>query len=419
MPTRGLRPLLFRIVETGVGRAWQRGFLLCAALLILAGCRSGDFPQYAPDYREYAYVANSGGDTVSVLDLVHLRREAELRVAPRPVALLVSQTRNEVYALSLGRPPSRGVVSVIDAETNRVTARLPAGHAPAALALDSHGDRLYIADAGSNTLSVLDVQARRVLGAVGTGQQPGALAVSPDGGTLVVANAGGASVSLYTLRQGKLPEPRAAFSGCPGAGSLAILPDSSKAFVACEAGRQVMVIGLRRPSPGRTSLASEASDRPLALLDVGQSPLKLVLKPDGGEIFVLNRDSDTMSEIATGMNEVGGAYSIGRRPAGGVVSQDSTLLWVANQAADTVAVYAIDDGKLVNTVHVGVGPGPVAFSSDGHLLLAADTGSGDVSVLRTFDRNLRREPVLGTLFTLLPAGPAPAALAVKAFRLRR
>ena len=65
-----------------------------------------------------------------------------------------------------------------------------------------------------------------------------------------------------------------------------------------------------------------------------------------------------------------------------------------------MAVYSIDDGKLVNTVHVGSGPGPMVFSADGHLLLAADTRSGDVSLLRTFSRNLHREPVYGSLFTL-------------------
>ncbi len=378
---------------------------MCAALLALAACRTGSFPDYPSDYREYAYVANSGGATVSVLDLVHLRREAVLPVAPHPVDVLASRTRNEVYVLSRA-----GAVSVIDAETSRVAALISVGRAPSAFALDGTGERLYVA--GLDGIAVVDLAERRVLGRAGMGSQAGTLAVAPDGGTLVAA--AGAGVAIYTLRRGKLPERRAVFSGCPGAGGIAVLPDSSKAFVACEGSRQVMAIGLRGPSS-----RSGSADRLLALLDVGENPWKLVPKPDGGEIFVLNRGSDTVSEIATGANEVGGAYSIGKRPSGGVVSADNTLLWVANQAADTVAVYAIDDGKLVNTVHVGAGPGAVALSADGHLLLAADAGSGDVSVLRTFDRNLRREPVLGTLFTLLPSGPAPAALAVKAFRISR
>ncbi len=393
-------------------RAIRRGFFACA-LLCAAGCRSARFPEYPADYREFAYVANGGGATVAVLDLVNMRRESTLTVAPHPLALRAGKVRNEVYVLSAG--DARGEVAIIDAERNRVAARLPVGAAPAALALAPGGGQLYAANSSSNTISILDLDRRTVSVTGSGGLGPSALAVSPDGRTLAAANRASGSVALYDLPEGAAPRLRSSFTGCAGAGALAILPDDSKAFAACGGSRQVMVIGLRKASPG--GLASGQHDRLLALLDVGDAPSKLVLKPDGGEIFVLNRGSDTISEIATENDEVGGAYAIGKQPYAGVVSADNGLLWVTNQAADTVAVYAVDDGKLVNTVHVGAGPGPLAFSADGHLLLAADTRSGDVSVVRTFERNLRREPVLGTLFTLLPSGPAPAAIAVKAFRL--
>ena len=388
-------------------------YLLC----LLAGCRSGSFPQYAPDYREYAYIANSGGSTVSVLDLVHMRPQTVLAVAPSPVALAVSRTRNEVYALSRGLPGTKGSVAVIDAATNRVVKTIPAGKTPSALAVDAPDDRLYVANAGSNSVSIIDLRARTVVGVIGTGEVPGAVAISADNTTLAVANTQAGSVTLYEIGGKPLPRMRASFAGCPGARSLALQPDSSKLFVACSAGRQIMAVGLRASPAARAHrLPADERDRLLALLDVGAEPTELIPKPDGGEVFVANRASDTISEIETATNEVGGANFIGSRPQGGVVSADNALLWVANSAADTVGVYAIDDGKLVNTIHTGAGPGPVAFSADGHLLLAADTRSGDVSVLRTFERNFHREPVYGTLFTLLPAGSSPASIAVKAFR---
>lgn len=418
MLMRGLRRLRFSPRLRKKSRAFRRGFFM-GALALAAGCRSARFPEYPSDYREFAYVANAGGATVAVLDLVSMRRVSSLAVAPHPVALRASKIRNEVYALSQGQ--TRGELAVIDAEQNRVAARLPAGTRPVALALAPNGEQLYAANAGSNTVSVVDLAPRRTSFIASGGLAPSALAVSPDGGTLAVSNQGSANVALFSLRQGAPPRWRGSFGGCAGAAALAILPDSSKVFAACGSSRQVMVLGLRRTGLNRAQggLASEQNDRLLALLDVGEAPSRLVLKPDGGEIFVLNRSSDTISEIATEADEVGGAYAIGKQPYAGVVSADNGLLWVTNQAADTVAVYSIDDGKLVNTVHVGAGPGPLAFSADGHLLLAADTRSGDVSVLRTFERNLHREPVLGALFTLLPSGPAPAAIAVKAFRLRR
>ena len=415
----------------------QRFFILLVAtpgLVQLGGCRTGAFPQYPANYREYAYVANNGSNTISVLDVVHVRQQALLQVGAHPVALIANPMHNEVYALSEGYGNGNGSLAFIDAESNRVTASLSLGHMPSAAAIDSRGERLYITNAGSNSVSVVNLQARKVIAVAGVGEQPGAVALSPDNTTLVVANQASGSVSLLELpgikTPGNTPDSagasltpmvRSTFAGCPGAGSIAILPDSAKAFIACSAGHQVMVISLHTPPSHHAahSLVTPEPDKLLALLDVGASPARLIIKPDGGEIFVANRDADTISEIATGTNEVGGASLIGARPTFGLVSADNTLLWVANESADTVAAYSIDDGKLINTVHVGSGPGPMAFSADGHLLLAADTRSGDVSLLRTFSRNFHREPVYGTLFTLLPAGNKPSAIVDKSYLLPR
>ena len=106
------------------------------------------------------------------------------------------------------------------------------------------------------------------------------------------------------------------------------------------------------------------------------SSILLALKPDGGEVFVSNFTSDTISEIATGTNEVGGAYVIGAHPARGLVSADNSILWVSNFNADSVGVYSIDDGKLINTVHVGNGPDALTRVSMIGNDMAMDSGVG-------------------------------------------
>jgi YVTN family beta-propeller protein len=148
----------------------------------------------------------------------------------------------------------------------------------------------------------------------------------------------------------------------------------------------------------------------LTLLDVGKAPVHLAMKPDGGEIFVSNSDSDSISEIATGSNEVGGTYIIGSRPVQGIVSRDNGTLWVANFGADSIALYSIDDGRLAWSVHTGSAPDALAFSEDEHLLLATDAHSGDVAVIRT------QGTALPALFTIMPAGVSPNAIVVKAIQ---
>ena len=49
-------------------------------------------------------------------------------------------------------------------------------------------------------------------------------------------------------------------------------------------------------------------DRVESLLDVGRQPVQIALKPDGGEIFVSNSSSNSISEVITSTDDVLGAY---------------------------------------------------------------------------------------------------------------
>jgi DNA-binding beta-propeller fold protein YncE len=143
------------------------------------------------------------------------------------------------------------------------------------------------------------------------------------------------------------------------------------------------------------------------MLDVGRGPAQLALKPDGGEVFVVNAQSDSVSEVITGTDDVQGAYMIGDDPVVGLVSGDNSLLYVGNNRSQNVIAYAINDGRRVpGAAHVGDGPSAMAFSAAGHLLFVVDTRSDDVAVVRTASFSL---------FTLLPAGHAPNAIVDKAF----
>ena len=211
-----------------------------------------------------------------------------------------------------GEPTGQGSVSVINAENNSVVATIPVRRQPVALALDPDGALAYVANSGSNSVSILDLKARREIAVIGTGEEP-------------------ACAARLTRRQhprrrqpaGKLREHhrprsrsvRAVFDGCTGANDVVILPDSSKAFAACSGGHQIMAIALARFEAHPAASERPAFDRLEALLDVGHEPVQLALKPDGGEIFVLNSLSDSVSEVITGTDDVLGAYLMGDDPS--------------------------------------------------------------------------------------------------------
>lgn len=383
--------------------------LPCALLAFaLAGCRTSDFPQYPANYREYAYVTNGGSSTVTVLDVVNVRIDRELRVGLNPVAVAPSPTRNEVYVVNSGTPTGLGSLSVINAENNTVVATLSLHKQPVAIQVDPDGKRAYIANSGANSVSVVDLATRRETAQLGAGEEPVALRLSPDGKTLAVANRKGNSLSLIDPATLRL---RAVFTGCPGASDVVILPDSSKAFVSCSAGHQIMAVLLAKaaqPASPQSAATPALPDRLEALMDIGRGPVQLALKPDGGELFAINALSDSISEVITGTDDVQGAYMMGDNPIAGLVSRDNALLYVANFHSQNLIIYSIDDGRRAGSVQVGEGPSALAFSAAGHLLFVVDTRSGDVAVVRTASNSL---------FTFLPTGRAPNAIADKAFKL--
>ena len=391
---------------------FRRVSVVSLATVSLIGCRPHDFPQYPANYREYAYVTNGGSNTVSIYDVVNVRLDREVQVGANPVAVTPSATRNEVYVVNTGTPGSQGSVSVINSENNTVAATIPVHHQPVAIALDPDDAFAYVANSGSNNVSVIDLKARREVAVVGTGEEPASVRVSPDGKTLAVANRKGNSVSLVDTATRRV---RAVFEGCPGASDVVVLPDSTKVFASCSAGHQVLAISIAHPGhPGQQD--GSAVDRVEALLDVGRQPTHLALKPDGGEIFVSNSLSDTISEVITGTDDVLGAYLMGADPVRGIVSADNSLLYVGNRRSQEVTIYSIDDGKRTGAVHVGDGPSALAFSAAGHLLFVVDAGSGDLAVIRTFGRGRSTNDVSG-LFTILPTGRNPNAIAIKAFKV--
>jgi len=395
--------------------------------LVAGGCKRNGFPDVPPGYHEFAYVTNGKSNTVSVLDLVYVRPDRTLQVGNEPTGVAANPKRDEVYVVNT----QSGSVSVIDTSSNTVAATIPVHKLPYFIDVDGSGHRAYVANSGSNSVSVIDLDSRREIAVAGAGEQPGLARISPDGRSLVVTNRGSGSVSVFAVepyveppahgipgiasksKQTGSPAPRlrAAFAGCPGATDAVILPDSSKAFIACSSGHQVMAISLAA-APDSWAARQDPTlltDHMLALLEVGDTPVHLALKPDGGQIFCSNFKSDSVSSIDTQTNEVSRTDTIANQPVYSVVSVDGSTLWISNFGADSVNLWSIDDGRLEPySVRTGHAPDALAFSTDQHLLLAADAQSGDVSVIRTTDKN---GPAL---FTILPAGQSPNAIAIKA-----
>ncbi len=89
-----------------------------------------------------------------------------------------------------------GTVSVIDTSTNAVTATVTVGSNPFGIAITPNGSYAYVANEGAGTVSVIDTSTNVVTATVTVGTQPTGVAITPNGSYAYVANNGSASVSV-------------------------------------------------------------------------------------------------------------------------------------------------------------------------------------------------------------------------------
>lgn len=100
--------------------------------------------------------------------------------------------------------PSSGTVSVVDVAEAKVIRHIEVGLHPSAMVLSADGDRLYVANANSDSVSVVDTGSDRLVRTLNVrlfrsaplGSSPNALALSGDGKTLYVANAANNAVAV-------------------------------------------------------------------------------------------------------------------------------------------------------------------------------------------------------------------------------
>ena len=138
------------------------------------------------------YVANFGGNNVSVIDGATHTAIATPSVGTNPGAVAVNPVTNQIYVANLGG----NTVSVIDGSTHAVIATPAVGSFPYAVAVNPVTNQIYVANNGGNNLSVIDGSTHTVIATPTVGTSPLAVAVNPLTNQIYVSNNSGNTVSV-------------------------------------------------------------------------------------------------------------------------------------------------------------------------------------------------------------------------------
>src|SRR5258708_31013131 len=113
-------------------------------------------------------------------------------------------------------------------------------------------------------------------------------------------------------------------------------------------------------SEKRLSVVDLRSGLLLTNLELAGIPSQMILKPDGGELYVLSPESHGLQAINTWTHEVGDYVVLGSAPTRAALLGDTGTLFVSDAVAGTVAQLDIVNRRLSRDGPVPAGPSPRA-----------------------------------------------------------
>ncbi len=292
----------------------------------------------SPDGR-FAYVSSAGGAPAGGLPVAEAAStgDGDTDTGARPASA----------GAEAGAPPARGArgtVTVLDLQSRTVRATFEPGayRGLRGIGLNRTGRRLWItAEADSGVLE-LDARDGTLLMMWKTGGARGrSLAVSPDGRKLYVANAGSDSVTVIdrlTVAAQRIPT---------GAGptGLALSPSGRELWVANRADHTVTVLDTYHHAPL------------LTLPSGGAEPVRVRFRPDGREVWIAHRGSHTLSVFETGCRHRIAEVRLPGAPGDLLFSPDGRRAYVSLPERGEVAVLDVATRALLEPIVTGASAG--------------------------------------------------------------
>ncbi len=149
----------------------------------------------SPDGTTAYAVSRYYADGVAVVDLNARQEVARIGVGNQPNAIALSPDGRFAYITNSGA----NSLSVLNLLTRQEEVAIPVGTTPLFLALSPDGATAYVTNSGSNSVSVVDCDAKQVTDSITVGTQPHGIVITPDGSTAYVANRGSNTISVLDL----------------------------------------------------------------------------------------------------------------------------------------------------------------------------------------------------------------------------
>jgi len=301
----------------------------------------------------YAYVANSGSNDISVINLSTntVVQTIPLPLGSFPQEIVATPDGRKLYVTNIGN----GTVSVINTATNAIkrTIILPGGAGPQGIAITPDGSKTFVVDSFNDNIVVISVLTDTVIASIPI---PGSLsawdiAISPDGLTAYITD-DGASGNVFVIDTLTYAMIAIIPTGASGAG-ITFTPDGSKVYTADPSGNGFaintttfavapVIWPIFPPVAGPWDVAvhpggtyayftdhyffgggstvlvvSTTTDTQIGVIPVANDPTEVIFSPSGSRAYVTHwLASGSVSVIDTATSMVIANIPVGIRPIG-------------------------------------------------------------------------------------------------------
>jgi len=235
----------------------------------------------------------------------------------RGLALIDVATRKVVRVLPAGEGPDSfalsidggrafvsnddsGALSVVEIPNGKRLGVIAVGPNPGAVTRSADGRSIYVT--GEERVTVIDAHTLDVRARIATQKGPSGIAFSPDGKKAWVTNEQSGSLTVVDAMV-HLPMWNVSL---PGAASrplgVALSPDGASVFVTTGRGGSMLVVDARTDEVQRV------------IENVGKNPVAVASSPDGGWVVITNAGSNELSVVSLFTGEVIARIPVGAGP---------------------------------------------------------------------------------------------------------
>lgn len=306
-----------------------------------------------------AAVAVAGLSAVVVTPASAATVTTTVAVGAAPFAVATAPDGSKAYvANSVGN-----TVSVVDLGSNTVTATIPVANGPVSLAVTPNGSRVYVANQTANTVSVINTATNAVVTSIAVPGTPVGVAATPDSNNILVARLTANKMSTISTATNTITSEVAVGANPRG---VAVSPNGARAYVTNSGANTVSVVDL-------------ASNTVAANVAVGATPFGVVVGQDG-KAYVASINGNSVSVIGTG-NTVAATIPVPGNPAIPALSQDGATLYVTRFALNALGVIRLSDNSITSNVTVGTAPIGLSATSDGTRAVVGNRATNNVSIV--------------------------------------